>query len=137
MFDYRTLPVQGVNHKRQKRQTLHDMTRPLKEWLQAHTQNPYPSKSEKISLALNANMTLTQVSNWFANARRRLKNTAPEPDVTWAKRRGSHGNNAGSCSDESNMESDDERPLEGKYYLKYHYRQRVELNIARLNHVSE
>ena len=27
-----------------------------------------------------------QVSNWFANARRRLKNTVKQPDLTWASR---------------------------------------------------
>jgi hypothetical protein len=27
-----------------------------------------------------------QVSNWFANARRRLKNTVRGPELTWAKR---------------------------------------------------
>lgn len=31
-------------------------------------------------------MTLTQVSNWFANVRRRLKNTVPCPDGSWSTR---------------------------------------------------
>ncbi|XP_009944821.1 PREDICTED: homeobox protein Mohawk, partial [Leptosomus discolor] len=31
-------------------------------------------------------MTLVQVSNWFANARRRLKNTVRQPDLSWALR---------------------------------------------------
>jgi hypothetical protein len=35
--------------------------------------NPYPTKAEKIMLAIITRMTLTQVSTWFANARRRLK----------------------------------------------------------------
>lgn len=38
-----------------------------------HRDNPYPTKSEKVMLALLTRMTLTQVSTWFANARRRLK----------------------------------------------------------------
>lgn len=29
---------------------------------------------------------LLQVSNWFANARRRLKNTVRQPDLSWALR---------------------------------------------------
>lgn len=29
---------------------------------------------------------LSQVSNWFANARRRLKNTVRQPDLSWALR---------------------------------------------------
>ena len=31
-------------------------------------------------------LTSTQVSNWFANARRRLKNTVRQPDLSWALR---------------------------------------------------
>lgn len=30
--------------------------------------------------------SLAQVSNWFANARRRLKNTVRQPDLSWALR---------------------------------------------------
>ena len=60
---------------RYKRETLQDMTRPLKQWLYKNKNNPYPSKRQKFDLAEESNMTLTQVSNWFANARRRLKNT--------------------------------------------------------------
>jgi len=58
---------------RRKRQTLQEMARPLKEWMETHLDNPYPSKGEKQSLAQASNMTLVQVANWFANARRRLK----------------------------------------------------------------
>lgn len=29
---------------------------------------------------------MSQVSNWFANARRRLKNTVRQPDLSWALR---------------------------------------------------
>lgn len=71
---------------RHKRQTLQDMTRPLKQWLLRHRDNPYPSKAEKLDLVAQSQMTLTQVSNWFANARRRLKNTVKQPDLTWASR---------------------------------------------------
>ncbi|TTN01727.1 Homeobox protein Mohawk [Bagarius yarrelli] len=71
---------------RHKRQTLQDMARPLKQWLYKHRDNPYPTKTEKILLALGSHMTLVQVSNWFANARRRLKNTVRQPDLSWALR---------------------------------------------------
>ncbi|XP_025076650.1 iroquois-class homeodomain protein irx-1-like isoform X3 [Pomacea canaliculata] len=71
---------------RHKRQALQDMTRPLKHWLLKHRDNPYPSKAEKLELVSSSQMTLTQVSNWFANARRRLKNTVKQPDLTWASR---------------------------------------------------
>ncbi|XP_025060215.1 homeobox protein Mohawk isoform X5 [Alligator sinensis] len=62
------------------------MARPLKQWLYKHRDNPYPTKTEKILLALGSQMTLVQVSNWFANARRRLKNTVRQPDLSWALR---------------------------------------------------
>ncbi|KGL76254.1 Iroquois-class homeodomain protein irx-2, partial [Tinamus guttatus] len=60
-----------------------DATATLKAWLQEHRKNPYPTKGEKIMLAIITKMTLTQVSTWFANARRRLKK---ENKMTWAPR---------------------------------------------------
>jgi len=50
-----------------------ESTGTLKAWLCRNLKNPYPSKGEKIMLAIITRMTLTQVSTWFANARRRLK----------------------------------------------------------------
>ncbi|TNN72429.1 Homeobox protein Mohawk [Liparis tanakae] len=47
---------------RHKRQALQDMARPLKQWLYKHRDNPYPTKTEKILLALGSQMTLVQVS---------------------------------------------------------------------------
>uniref|UniRef100_A0A3Q2Q985 Mohawk homeobox a n=1 Tax=Fundulus heteroclitus TaxID=8078 RepID=A0A3Q2Q985_FUNHE len=76
----------GGSKVRHKRQALQDMARPLKQWLYKHRDNPYPTKMEKILLALGSQMTLVQVSNWFANARRRLKNTVRQPDLSWALR---------------------------------------------------
>lgn len=52
----------------------------MKQWLNEHKKNPYPTKGEKIMLAIITKMTLTQVSTWFANARRRLKK---ENKMTW------------------------------------------------------
>ncbi|XP_010883917.1 mohawk homeobox a isoform X2 [Esox lucius] len=77
---------QNSGKVRHKRQALQDMARPLKQWLYKHRDNPYPTKTEKILLALGSQMTLVQVSNWFANARRRLKNTVRQPDLSWALR---------------------------------------------------
>ncbi|XP_071389943.1 iroquois-class homeodomain protein IRX-1b [Centroberyx affinis] len=59
-----------------------ETTSTLKAWLQEHQKNPYPTKGEKIMLAIITKMTLTQVSTWFANARRRLKK---ENKVTWGR----------------------------------------------------
>ena len=48
---------------RQKRAVIQDMVRPLKKWLLRHRHNPYPTKAEKVQLALGSNMTLVQVEN--------------------------------------------------------------------------
>ena len=48
---------------RQKRAVIQDMVRPLKKWLLRHRHNPYPTKAEKVQLALGSNMTLVQVKN--------------------------------------------------------------------------
>ncbi|VDK20497.1 unnamed protein product [Taenia asiatica] len=53
----------------------------LKNWLYEHRKNPYPTKEEKVMLATVTRMNLTQVSTWFANARRRLKK---ENRLTWS-----------------------------------------------------
>ncbi|XP_072852586.2 iroquois-class homeodomain protein IRX-1-like [Pogona vitticeps] len=60
-----------------------ESTAALKAWLGQHLKNPYPSKGEKVLLALVSRMSLTQVSTWFANARRRLKK---ENRACWAPR---------------------------------------------------
>ena len=36
----------------QRRQTARESTGPLKNWLQDHPRNPYPTKAEKVMLAL-------------------------------------------------------------------------------------
>lgn len=59
----------GVRRKNATREN----TNTLKAWLNEHKKNPYPTKGEKIMLAIITKMSLTQVSTWFANARRRLK----------------------------------------------------------------
>lgn len=66
-----------------RKNTTRDATATLKAWLNEHRKNPYPTKGEKIMLAIITKMTLTQVSTWFANARRRLKK---ENKVTWTHR---------------------------------------------------
>ncbi|TPP66600.1 Iroquois-class homeodomain protein IRX-4 [Fasciola gigantica] len=55
----------------------------LRAWLREHKTNPYPTKGEKIMLAVITEMSLTQISTWFANARRRLKK---ENKLCWNKR---------------------------------------------------
>lgn len=45
----------------------------LVSWILEHKSRPYPTKEEKMVLAEQAGMTITQVSYWFANTRRRIK----------------------------------------------------------------
>ncbi|XP_023227847.1 iroquois-class homeodomain protein IRX-6-like [Centruroides sculpturatus] len=71
--------LNGARRKNATRET----TSTLKAWLNEHRKNPYPTKGEKIMLAIITKMTLTQVSTWFANARRRLKK---ENKMTWSPR---------------------------------------------------
>jgi hypothetical protein len=54
------------------RENLPDATtKGLKQWLKEHLHNPYPNDLEKKNLARKYNMSLTQINNWFINARRR------------------------------------------------------------------
>ncbi|XP_001372954.3 iroquois-class homeodomain protein IRX-6 isoform X2 [Monodelphis domestica] len=64
-----------------RKNATRETTSTLKAWLYEHRKNPYPTKGEKIMLAIITKMTLTQVSTWFANARRRLKK---ENKMTWS-----------------------------------------------------
>ncbi|XP_039286002.1 homeobox protein araucan isoform X2 [Nilaparvata lugens] len=73
------IDLNGARRKNATRET----TSTLKAWLNEHKKNPYPTKGEKIMLAIITKMTLTQVSTWFANARRRLKK---ENKMTWEPR---------------------------------------------------
>lgn len=72
-----------LNDPAYRKNATRDATATLKAWLNEHRKNPYPTKGEKIMLAIITKMTLTQVSTWFANARRRLKK---ENKVTWGAR---------------------------------------------------
>ncbi|TNN41222.1 Iroquois-class homeodomain protein irx-4 [Liparis tanakae] len=87
-----------------RKNATRETTSTLKAWLQEHQKNPYPTKGEKIMLAIITRMTLTQVSTWFANARRRLKK---ENKVTWSPRACKNSDDRG-CDDDSD---EAEKPL--------------------------
>ncbi|XP_055338760.1 homeobox protein PKNOX2-like isoform X2 [Paramacrobiotus metropolitanus] len=44
----------------------------MKTWLFQHIVHPYPTEDEKRVLALQTQLSLLQVNNWFINARRRI-----------------------------------------------------------------
>ncbi|KAM6973069.1 iroquois-class homeodomain protein IRX-5b [Aplochiton taeniatus] len=85
-----------------RKNATRDATATLKAWLGEHRKNPYPTKGEKIMLAIITKMTLTQVSTWFANARRRLKK---ENKMTWTPRNRSEDEEE---DDNLDMERNDE-----------------------------
>ncbi|XP_057291338.1 homeobox protein six1a-like [Hydractinia symbiolongicarpus] len=68
----KTICVSGIR----KTNTLpREATSYLKTWLMNHIVDPYPSASDKQHLAEISGLSQAQVKTWFANARRRSKNT--------------------------------------------------------------
>ncbi|XP_033490544.1 iroquois-class homeodomain protein IRX-5b [Epinephelus lanceolatus] len=88
-----------------RKNATRDATATLKAWLNEHRKNPYPTKGEKIMLAIITKMTLTQVSTWFANARRRLKK---ENKMTWTPRNRSEDEEEEDNIDLERNDDDDE-----------------------------
>uniref|UniRef100_UPI0037E8D5A4 iroquois-class homeodomain protein IRX-5b n=1 Tax=Semicossyphus pulcher TaxID=241346 RepID=UPI0037E8D5A4 len=88
-----------------RKNATRDATATLKAWLSEHRKNPYPTKGEKIMLAIITKMTLTQVSTWFANARRRLKK---ENKMTWTPRNRSEDEEEEDNIDLERNDDDDE-----------------------------
>ncbi|PRT56835.1 Homeobox protein PKNOX1 [Wickerhamiella sorbophila] len=48
-----------------------DVTNILRQWLNSHLDNPYPSEEDKRQIMRETGLSIVQVSNWFINARRR------------------------------------------------------------------
>ncbi|XP_054856580.1 iroquois-class homeodomain protein IRX-5 isoform X2 [Eublepharis macularius] len=94
-----------------RKNATRDATATLKAWLNEHRKNPYPTKGEKIMLAIITKMTLTQVSTWFANARRRLKK---ENKMTWTPRNRSEDEEEEENIDLEKNDEDDPQKLEEK-----------------------
>ncbi|OQR73379.1 iroquois-class homeodomain protein IRX-1-like [Tropilaelaps mercedesae] len=88
-----------------RKNATRETTNTLKAWLYEHRKNPYPTKGEKIMLAIITKMTLTQVSTWFANARRRLKK---ENKMTWEPRNRPADNGEDEDKTRTNEDEDDE-----------------------------
>ena len=91
-----------LNGAARRKNATRETTNTLKAWLYEHRKNPYPTKGEKIMLAIITKMTLTQVSTWFANARRRLKK---ENKMTWSPRNRCGDDDDDKCEDDD--DSDD------------------------------
>ncbi|KAI8791134.1 iroquois-class homeodomain protein irx-4, partial [Biomphalaria glabrata] len=50
----------GLDLNARRKNATRESTNTLKAWLQEHIKNPYPTKGEKIMLAIITKMTLTQ-----------------------------------------------------------------------------
>ena len=51
----------GMAVNARRKNATRETTAMLKSWLQSHIKNPYPTKAEKIMLAILTKMSLTQV----------------------------------------------------------------------------
>ncbi|KAJ8944306.1 hypothetical protein NQ318_005133 [Aromia moschata] len=98
----------GYDLAARRKNATRESTATLKAWLNEHKKNPYPTKGEKIMLAIITKMTLTQVSTWFANARRRLKK---ENKMTWEPKNKTDDDDDAlvSDSDDKDKDEDDKR----------------------------
>ncbi|XP_066138961.1 homeobox protein araucan-like isoform X1 [Euwallacea fornicatus] len=95
----------GYDLAARRKNATRESTATLKAWLNEHKKNPYPTKGEKIMLAIITKMTLTQVSTWFANARRRLKK---ENKMTWEPKNKTEDDDDALVSDSDDKDKDDE-----------------------------
>ncbi|KAH7225187.1 hypothetical protein BKA60DRAFT_449300 [Fusarium oxysporum] len=62
--------------------------RTLKDWLNSHSDHPYPDEEEREMLQRQTGLNKTQISNWLTNARRRRKvqhrrSTSPSVRNNW------------------------------------------------------
>nr|POF15361.1 homeobox protein pknox1 [Quercus suber] len=53
----------------------------LRDWLDAHSDHPYPTEDEKAALEKQTELKPSQIANWLANARRRRKVTEKKPKI--------------------------------------------------------
>ena len=99
-----------------RKNATRESTNTLKAWLYEHRKNPYPTKGEKIMLAIITKMTLTQVSTWFANARRRLKK---ENKMTWSPRNRTGDEDDDDDKDDGDKSDNDEKDHEDGEFVHF------------------
>uniref|UniRef100_A0A1A9V320 Homeobox domain-containing protein n=1 Tax=Glossina austeni TaxID=7395 RepID=A0A1A9V320_GLOAU len=118
-----------------RKNATRESTATLKAWLNEHKKNPYPTKGEKIMLAIITKMTLTQVSTWFANARRRLKK---ENKMTWEpKNKTDDDDDAMLSDDDKDCSSADMDKVGGTMYSQMHKDNDLMKNDQQKNHQKD
>lgn len=80
------------------------VTETLRKWLMEHAGHPYPSDEEKRMLCSITGLTITQTSNWFINARRRI--LVPPPRRASVNNNNHENNNHQSSTTSTNNVSD-------------------------------
>ncbi|ORX54143.1 hypothetical protein DM01DRAFT_1345970 [Hesseltinella vesiculosa] len=71
--------------KRRRGNLPKHVTEFLREWLIQHKKHPYPSEREKFELAHATSLSVSQISNWFINARRRILQPMVEAEQVMAQ----------------------------------------------------
>ncbi|KAK0222051.1 homeobox KN domain-containing protein [Armillaria fumosa] len=66
------MPTSQLNQRKIRGKLPKATTDYLKAWLHAHCDHPYPNEAEKKQLCLATGLSMSQVSNWMINARRRI-----------------------------------------------------------------
>ena len=56
-----------------RKQLTHGQTKILKKWILNNNQNPYPSREIKRSLSQQTNLSISDITKWFENERKRIK----------------------------------------------------------------
>lgn len=108
----------GYDLAARRKNATRESTATLKAWLNEHKKNPYPTKGEKIMLAIITKMTLTQVSTWFANARRRLKK---ENKMTWEPKNKTDDDDDAMVSDDEKEKDDIDDKSRNKDSMHHHH----------------
>lgn len=106
----------GYDLAARRKNATRESTATLKAWLSEHKKNPYPTKGEKIMLAIITKMTLTQVSTWFANARRRLKK---ENKMTWEPKNKTDDDDDALVSDDEKDKEVEEKERKGEFLFLF------------------
>ncbi|QDS69323.1 hypothetical protein FKW77_003326 [Venturia effusa] len=77
-----------------------EATKVMKEWFAAHKDSPYPSEEQKQMLVSQTRLNMSQVNNWFINARRRQPRREAEDILERQRERGVTENSEDSLSNE-------------------------------------